>query len=69
VEVLTQVLTAQDVQMTDDQRLGRIEALDTAMRDRYAFTLAFIDGTDVLEQQEAAEMAEVGTLKTYYGVP
>jgi hypothetical protein len=69
VEVLTKVLTAQDFQMTDDQRLGRIKALDVATRDRYAFTLAFMDETDVLEQQQASELSEVGTLKAYYGIP
>jgi hypothetical protein len=69
VEVLTEVLTVQDFEMTDDQRLGRIKTLDSAMRDRYAFTLAFMDGADVLEQQVAEEMGEVGTVKAYYGIP
>lgn len=69
VAMLTDVLTAQDYQMTDDQRMNRISELDTTMRDRYAFTLAFTDGTDLLERQQAAELAEVGTLKALYGIP
>jgi hypothetical protein len=69
VTLLMAVLTAYDYQMTDDQRMGRIRELDMAMRDRYAFTLAFTDGTDLLEQQQAAELAEVGNLKAFYGVP
>lgn len=69
VQGLADVLTAHDWQMTDDQRIGRIRELDAAMRDRYAFTLSFTDRADMLERQQASELAAVGTVKAFYGVP
>ena len=69
VEILTEVLTAHDLQMTDDQRMGRIRELDRVMRDRFAFTLAFTNGTDLLAQQQAREHADLGMLKVFYGLP
>ena len=69
VGVLTEVLTSGDWQMTDDQRMGRIRELDAAMRDRYEFTLSFMDRTDLLEGQLAGEQAGVGTVKALYGIP
>ena len=69
VETLTAVLTDHEWQMTDDQRMGRIRQLDAAMKDRYAFTLAFTDGADMLERGEAWEGTDVGTVKGLYGIP
>src|SRR5579859_6855444 len=69
VQTLAEMLTAHDCQMTDDQRMGRIRELDAALRDRYAFTLSFTDGTDMLERQLVVERAGVGTVKALYGVP
>ncbi|HEY4064124.1 MAG TPA: hypothetical protein VGM30_19595 [Puia sp.] len=69
VETLTELLTAGDWQVTDDQRMARIIELRTAMEDRYAFTLAFTDGMDMEERNKAVEGTGVGTLKTLYGVP
>ena len=68
-EALAGVLKAGNWQMTDDQRLGRIRALDAAMKDRYAFTLAFTDRADLLERQQVAEGANIGSVMGLYGVP
>lgn len=67
--VLVDVLAADNWRMTDDQRLARIREIDAAMRDRYSFTLAFTDQTDMLERQLAAEQAGVGTVRALYGIP
>jgi hypothetical protein len=69
VQELTEVLTAGDWQMTDDQRAGRIFDLDRAIKDRYSFAVAFIDRTDMLERQLGVERGEVGVIKGLYGIP
>ena len=69
LETLAGVLTAGNWQMTDDQRMGRVRELDAAMRQRYAFTLAFTDRTDLLELEIAAEGGDIGTVKGLYGGP
>jgi hypothetical protein len=66
VETLAGVFTANNWQMTDDQRMGRIRELDAAMRLRYAFTIAFTDRADLLELEIAAEGGEIGTVKGFY---
>jgi len=67
VAVLSGVLTADKWQMTDDQRMARIRAIDETMRDRYSFALAFTDRLDLLEGQLLGERAGVETVKAFYG--
>lgn len=69
VQVLVDVLTEDNWQMSDDQRMSKIREVDTTMRERYSFTLAFTDRTDMLERQLVAERAGVGTMKALYGIP
>ncbi len=69
INSLVDILTANQLKFSDDQRLGRIEELDGAMRDRYAFTLAYTDQADLFAQQQAAAQADIGTVKGLYGVP
>jgi hypothetical protein len=69
VATLTDVLTANHWQMTDDQRMGRIRELDAAMLDRYSFTLAFTDRADLLERQQVAEDTDIKAVMGLYGVP
>jgi hypothetical protein len=66
---LAELLTPDKLNLTDDQRMGRIRDLDSGTRDRYAFTLAFTDRTDVLQQQAAGEAVDVGVVKGLYGIP
>jgi hypothetical protein len=67
VTALAAVLTPNNWQMTDDQRIARIRELDTAMRQRYAFTLAYTDRADLLELEMATEGGEIGTVNGLYG--
>jgi len=68
-KVLADVLTAGDWQMTDDERMGTIREVLAGMKDRYSFTVAFTDRTDLLERQMVAERAGVGIVGALYGVP
>lgn len=67
VAALAAVLKDGNWQMTDDQRIARIRELDAAMRQRYAFTLAYTDRADLLELEIAIEGGEIGTVKGLYG--
>lgn len=68
-EVLLDVLTADNWQMTDDQRMSKIREVEAAMRERHSFTLAFTNRTDMLERQLVAERTDMGTVRALYGIP
>jgi hypothetical protein len=69
VNALLDILTANKLQLSDDQRAGRIRNLDAAMKDRYAFTLAFTDQADLLAWERRVETGNLGTVKELYGIP
>ncbi|MDO6431565.1 hypothetical protein Q4E93_13250 [Flavitalea sp. BT771] len=69
VNALLDILTVNKLQLSDDQRAGRIRNLDTAMRDRYAFTMVFTDQADLLARERQAERANLGVVKGLYGIP
>jgi hypothetical protein len=69
VAVLTDLLTAGGLQLTDDQRMSRIMELDAGTRERYRFTLAFTDRADLLGTQAAAQQADLGAVRGIYGIP
>jgi hypothetical protein len=69
VVVLTDLLTAGGLQLTDDQRMSRIMELDAGTRERYRFTLAFTNQADLLGTQAAAQQADIGAVRGIYGIP
>ena len=69
VAVLTDLLTAGGLQLTDDQRMSRIMGLDAGTRERYRFTLAFTDRADLLGTQAAAQQTDIGAVRGIYGIP
>jgi hypothetical protein len=69
VAVLTDLLTAGGLQLTDDQRMSRILELDAGMRERYRFALAFTNRADLLGRQAAAQQADIGAVRGIYGIP
>ena len=68
VTVLTQILTADQLKMTDDQRMGRIRELDVSMRERYVTAAGMTDQGDMLCQQRMAQQAQIGTVRGLYGL-
>ena len=68
IKELTMVLTAHAWQMTDDERMVRIEALDRKMKERYAFTMSFTGWMDAWEGQLMRERGALETLRTLYGI-
>jgi hypothetical protein len=56
---LRDVIQSGSLEMTDDERLKRIDALHEDMADKYAFTQAFGNETRLLAAQRSAEKAGI----------
>lgn len=59
IGALNTIITTDASQMTDDERMGRIESIYLEMKDRYAFTKSFCNSTRMLVKQRAIEQNEV----------
>jgi len=62
VDELTLVTTAGVAEMKDDQRLLRLDKIHADMQDKYAFTLDFINSTQLLALQRAKERTQIESL-------
>lgn len=69
VGALITLLTANSYSMSDDQRMRSIQALDARVKDQYAFVENFTNRTELLSQQRLSGQADLGNLKTWYGLP
>jgi len=64
---LQTVLTAGKLQMTDDERIKRINQLTAAIKDKYVFTCAFCTQVRLLALQRIQDNNDAQTLGRYYG--
>ncbi|EHQ24669.1 hypothetical protein [Mucilaginibacter paludis] len=62
------IMTNGDAQMTDDERIKRLNDIDERMKDKYAFTLSFCSQVRTLLLQRQQELNDVNTLKQQYGI-
>ena len=62
------VVTHDAYQMTDDERIERIDAIYHDMNDKYAFTRTFCGSTKTLIMQRAAEKIDTESAKKLNGV-
>ena len=69
INALIDIITANTLKMTDDEREARIHELDRTMKDRYSFTAAFTDQADWLSLQRQSEGVDLGTVRGLYGIP
>lgn len=65
---LTVVVTARDLEMKDDERLKRIDALYNDMQEAFAFTQAFGSEIKLLSHQRKKERANVQASRTLHDV-
>jgi hypothetical protein len=65
---LTDVLTPGKLQMTDAQRLDRLDKLYVATQDKYAFTCSFTSKCRKVALQRQAEQQQKNQLKQLYGI-
>jgi hypothetical protein len=69
VTLLGQVLTDNTLEMSDDQRIRTVLAIDGRMRDRYKLTVQATDVGDAMIMQRTARAADAGVLSQLYGLP
>ena len=66
-ELIT-VITANELEMKDDERLERIDAIHTSIQDKYAFAQSFGDEAKVLTVQRTKEKNNIETSRSLYGI-
>ncbi|HEV9036269.1 MAG TPA: hypothetical protein VGQ51_06615, partial [Puia sp.] len=63
VEMLKTLLTNNVLQLTDDQRVSRVLAIHTSVRQRYGFVLSMTDRIDLFERQLSEALAQMATVE------
>ena len=68
VDELYLVITSDELQMTDDERIKRIDQLYTDMQDKYSFCQSFSKECSVLAMQRLSEQVEIIMSKKLNGM-
>jgi hypothetical protein len=58
---LKMVITADDLEMKDDERISKVDAIYESMKDKYTFTCSFSNSTKLLITQRSHEKFEIDT--------
>ncbi|WP_114782983.1 hypothetical protein [Botryobacter ruber] len=69
LETLWLVLSSNELEMEDEERLRKLEKLYHTMRDKHQFTQAFLREAQALALQRAKEIREAKTGKALHGIP
>lgn len=67
MEELFLVITANKLEMTDDERINRLDKVYTEMKDKSAFSQSFIHQVNLLIAQKEKEQESINHLKKMYG--
>jgi hypothetical protein len=62
------VMTSGDAEMTDDERLKRLNQISERMKEKYAFTLTFCNQVRTLLLQRDQDLNNTQTLRRYYEI-
>jgi len=65
---LQMVISERKAQMTDDERIKRLDGIYSRMKDKYAFTLYFCSQVRLLLLQRDQELKDINTLRQQYGI-
>lgn len=68
VEELILVTTSGELEMTDDERLKRIDGLYADIQDKYSFTCSFTEDMGLLAVQRLGELMEINRSKLINGI-
>ncbi len=68
IEVLVNVVTANKLSMSDDERLGAIDQLFGDMQDKLSFLRYFNKSNTLLALQRAREKNDLQTMRQVYGI-
>jgi hypothetical protein len=66
---LLNVLTANKLRMSDNERMHAIDGIYDDTKDKYLFLRQFNNSTTILAVQRASEYNDAGTVKNLYGLP
>ncbi|WP_345954637.1 hypothetical protein [Mucilaginibacter sp. PAMB04168] len=69
IDQLQLVMTSGKAEMTDDERIERLDQLYASMKDKYAFTLAFGNQVKMLSGQMQGQQAEIQAQRRLYAIP
>jgi hypothetical protein len=68
IDELTSVIASGEREMSDEQRIRRIDAIYTEVQRQYSFCQAFAGSMAMLSQQRAAEQIDINRSKTINGL-
>ena len=68
ISELQLVMTSNRAEMTDDERIKRLNKVYEAIKDKYQFTCSFTSQLNVLQRQKSQDEQNIQTLKKYYGI-
>jgi hypothetical protein len=68
IDALTTLLTDDQLQLSDGERIDRIQGLDRDMKEQYGYMAGFTDQAGLLVQQRAREQSDNGTVGNLYGI-
>lgn len=67
IDELTQILNPGELQLSDDERIKRIDGVYAEMKDRYSFINSFCKDLSRLQIQRSRELKDANTLQKIYG--
>jgi hypothetical protein len=68
INALTTLLTDNQLQLSDGERIGRIQDIDLNMKEQYGYMKGFTNQASLLVQQRAGEQSDNGTVENLYGI-
>lgn len=68
IEQLTMVITGNQLEMKDDERLKRIDALYNDMQDKYSFAQSFAGEANILAASRLREQNDIQTSRVLNGI-
>lgn len=68
IDELTLLVTNGELQMTDDERLKRVETIYASLQDKYSFVKSFSKQAQILSIQRTKQQSETGMVKEFYGI-
>jgi hypothetical protein len=68
IDQLTLLLSNNQVQMTDDERIKRMDQVYDTIQDQYTFERHFTSSMNILERQRVNDQAEIQIMQSLYGI-
>ena len=68
INALIAIITDNELQMTDDERIKRITALHTNMQDKFMFSQSFVNDANILSVQKQHQLNDAVTVKQLYNL-